>query len=223
MEIAIKLRRILAYVGILCGLALLLILFGELPGGDAQAAACEDSAYPVYEEQREREERREQRQEIESKVCTEGLWANEAEEERPRENIRPPMDSEGTFYPAMPPIQPPRRWTYYDVDVISRMVWGEGRGVSRNEQKLIVWTVINRLEDGRYGSTLVRVVRAPGQFHGYRSTHPVTASIRQMAIEVLEAWDRGETAKVYPPFARVSDYRYFWGDGAHNWFRRNWR
>ena len=118
---------------------------------------------------------------------------------------------------------PPRQWTYDDVTVISRMVWGEARGVSRNEQKLVVWTVINRLENGRYGSSLIGVVRARGQFHGYSSRFPVTEAIREMVIEVLEAWDRGEPAKVYPPFARTPYYLYFHGDGRHNWFRERHR
>jgi len=117
----------------------------------------------------------------------------------------------------------PRRWTEDCVVVISRMVWGEGRGVSRNEQKLIVWTVINRLENGRYGSSLIGVVRARGQFHGYSSRFPVTEEIREMVIEVLEAWDRGEAAKVYPPFAQTPYYLYFHGDGRHNWFRERHR
>lgn len=120
-----------------------------------------------------------------------------------------------------PPVA--SKWTDECADVISRMVWGEGRGVSRNEQKLIVWTVINRLEDGRYGDTLIGVVRARGQFHGYRASFPVTSEIREMVVEVLEAWERGETAKVYPPFARTANYRYFHGDGRHNWFRERWR
>lgn len=122
-------------------------------------------------------------------------------------------------------VDPPATsaWTDNCVDVLSRMVWGEGRGVSRNEQKLIVWTVINRLEDGRYGTTLVGIVRARGQFHGYSPRFPVIPEIREMVIEVLEAWERGETAKVYPPFARTPNYRYFHGDGRHNWFRENWR
>jgi len=122
-----------------------------------------------------------------------------------------------------PPLQPPHRWTEYDVAVLSRMVWGEGRGVSRNEQKLIVWTVLNRVDHRNYHNTIVGVVRARGQFHGYSSRHPVSPAIRDMTIEVLLAWDRGETAKVYPPFARTTYYLYFHGDGRHNWFRERWR
>jgi len=113
----------------------------------------------------------------------------------------------------------PQRWTEDCVIVLSRMVWGEARGVSRNEQKLVVWTVINRLENGRYGNSLIGVVRARGQFHGYSPQFPVTDEIREMVVDVLLAWDRGEEAKVYPPFAQTSGYLYFHGDGRHNWFR----
>ena len=121
----------------------------------------------------------------------------------------------------LPPA--PSRWTEDCVTVLSRMVWGEGRGVSRNEQKLIVWTVINRLENGRYGNSLIGIVRARGQFHGYSSRHPVTDPIRNMVIEVLEAWERGEQAKVYPPFATTPHYLYFSGRNGHNWFRERHR
>jgi len=123
---------------------------------------------------------------------------------------------------AAPP-QPSRRWTDQDVVTLARMVWGEGRGVSRNEQKLIVWTVLNRLDNGRYGGSIRQIVTARGQFVGYRSSHPVTEAIRYMVVDVLEAWDRGEQAKVYPPFARVANYLYFHGDGRHNWFRPSFR
>ena len=123
--------------------------------------------------------------------------------------------------PASPP--PPRRWTEQDVTTLARMVWGEGRGVSRNEQKLIVWTVLNRLDDGRYGSSIRQIVTARGQFVGYRSGFPVTDAIREVVIYVLEAWDRGEAAKAYLPFARDPNYLYFRGDGRHNWFRTRYR
>jgi spore germination cell wall hydrolase CwlJ-like protein len=121
---------------------------------------------------------------------------------------------------------PPRHWTYDDIDVISRMVWGEARGVSRNEQKLVVWTVIKRLDMGNSGNSLIGVVRAPSQFHGYSPNFPVTPEIREMVIEVLEAWERGETALVYYPFATTPYYLYFgarrWNGWSHNFFRETW-
>jgi len=137
-----------------------------------------------------------------------------AEKQQATEDILPELGPEPYI---------PRQWTDDCADVISRMVWGEARGVSRNEQKLVVWTVINRLENGRYGSSLIGVVRARGQFTGYSPRFPVTDAIREMVVEVLEAWDRGEEAKVYPPFARTPNYLYFHGDGQHNWFRERHR
>ena len=118
-----------------------------------------------------------------------------------------------------------RRWTDYDVIVLSRMVWGEGRGVSRNEQKLIVWTAINRYEH-RFANAengLTGIVRSPGQFVGYSSWFPVTPEIREVVVEVLEAWDQGEQAKVYPPFSRCPHYVFFSGHSGHNWFRSHYR
>jgi hypothetical protein len=121
---------------------------------------------------------------------------------------------------------PSRSWTDECVNVISRMVWGEARGVSRNEQKLVVWTVINRLENGNYGNSLISVVRAPNQFHGYSPNFPVTPEIKEMVIGVLEAWNNGETAMVYPPFATTPDYLYFGArlrnGWSHNFFRETW-
>jgi len=145
----------------------------------------------------------------------------EALRQREKEEERESWPAQAQISVTPPPT--PRRWTDEDVAVISRMVWGEGRGVSANEQKLIAWTVINRLEDGRYGNSLIGVVRARGQFHGYSARHPITPEIRRNVVAALEAWDRGEAAKVYPPFAITSCYRYFWGDGRHNWFRTNFR
>ena len=109
------------------------------------------------------------------------------------------------------PNQPERRWTYYDVDVLSRMVWGEARGISRNGQMLTVWTVLNRLDRGFRGveNGIPGIVRSAGQFVGYRSWQPVTPEIRDVVIEVLEAWDRGEPALVYPPYATCPHYLYF--------------
>ena len=140
---------------------------------------------------------------------------------------RPPLETKSVVYfPVLLAEAAPeelRHWTDDDVITLSRMVWGEGRGVSENEQKLIVWTVLNRVDDGRFGASIRAVVIARGQFVGYSPHFPVTDEIRDVVIAVLEAWDRGEEAKVYPPFAQVSNYLYFNGDGRHNWFRARYR
>jgi len=157
-----------------------------------------------------------------SAYAGESVWAIHMQDQRmpisPRVRKESPVRNQ-----LLPDLQTPRRWTDQDVVTLSRMVWGEGRGVTRNEQKLIVWTVLNRLDNGGYGNSIRAIVTARGQFTGYRSSHPVTEPIRGVVIYVLEAWDRGEAAKVYPPFARTPYYLYFHGDGRHNWFRESFR
>ena len=203
-------------------LALCVLVAGFALGGIVHA----NMAFAMEDFEQEGQQNQSRREGTDKAIDPEVFQPDYRESERDnsyREAMRPEPKERAVLDSSLQSLQPPRRWTYTDVDVIARMVWGEGRGVSRNEQKLIVWTVINRLEHGGYGSSLVRVVRAPGQFHGYSSNFPINTAIREMTIEVLEAWDRGDSAKVYPPFARVDNYRYFWGDGRHNWFRTNWR
>ena len=115
-----------------------------------------------------------------------------------------------------------------DIDMLTRMIWGEARGCAYEEQALCVWVVLNRLDDGRYGDTIEAVVSAQNQFIGYSPTHPIAGDIRTVVEEVLEAWASGEDAPTLPPYAETSDYLYFSGrlgaDGKlHNFFRENWQ
>jgi hypothetical protein len=81
-----------------------------------------------------------------------------------------------------------------------------------------------RVQDN--GCSLIGVVRAPSQFHGYSPRFPLNEEIEEMVIEVLEAWDRGEQALVYPPFATTQYYLYLnarHNGWSHNFFREKWR
>lgn len=114
----------------------------------------------------------------------------------------------------------PTKYSARDVELLAKTVWGEARGCSRDEQKLVVWCICNRA-DAR-GQSLEEVVTAKRQFHGYDEDNPVSDSIVALVEEVLQAWERGEAALVLAPYATTSDYQYFRGDGTHNWFREEW-
>lgn len=107
-----------------------------------------------------------------------------------------------------------------EVTLICQTVYGEAKGCSREEQMLVAWCICNRAD--ATGASIEQVVTAPGQFHGYSSEHPVTDEIRSVVVEVLEAWHNGQEALVLPPFATDPDYLYFYGDGSHNYFRKEW-
>jgi len=104
-------------------------------------------------------------------------------------------------------------------DLLAKAVYGEARGCSRDEQALVVWTALNRLDDGRFGKDITAIITHPGQFAGYRAKYPVTDEILSVVNDAVDAYERGETAPVCPPYATKSDYKYFNGDSRHNYFR----
>lgn len=112
------------------------------------------------------------------------------------------------------------KYSLNEVTLVARVVWGEARGCSREEQMLVVWCICNRAD--AKGQSIEQVVTARNQFHGYRESNPVDEDTLEVVREVLEAWSRGEEALVLEPYATTSDYQFFNGDGRHNWFREEY-
>jgi hypothetical protein len=111
-----------------------------------------------------------------------------------------------------------------DVIMLARTVWGEARGCTPDEWRLVVWTVLQRVDrPDKYGDTIEAVVTAPRQFVGYRTSHPVCPDIRDVVITELMAWAQGAEPPTHPRYAPTAPYFYFDGDGRNNWFRKEWR
>ena len=105
-----------------------------------------------------------------------------------------------------------------DVAAMSRMAWGEARGLADYEIAATCWCVLNRHDHGGYGDTVQDVVSAPGQFAGYSESNPVTDELAAIARDVLtrhHAEQQGETV----PREIGPKYLWFSGDGVHNYFR----
>ena len=116
--------------------------------------------------------------------------------------------------------EPVAKYTSEEVTLVCQTVYGEARGCSKEEQQLVVWCICNRADYS--GTSVEQVVTADRQFHGYDPENPVTEEIFENVTEVLEAWSRNEEALVYEPYATTTEYRYFSGDGRHNWYREEW-
>jgi len=114
-------------------------------------------------------------------------------------------------------------YTDRDIDLIAKTVWGEARGTSPKEQKLVVWTILQRVDADRWSNTIEGVITARRQFHGYSPRHPVCVHIRALVASELADWADGAEPPTLYPFAPSVPYFYFWGDGRHNWFREEWR
>lgn len=113
-------------------------------------------------------------------------------------------------------------YTQADVEMLARVLWLEARGVpSQTEQACVVWTVLNRVDAG-YGETIAQVVTAPNQF-AYSPDIPVVEELANLAKDVLDRWSAEQSGAF--DVGRVLPAGYFWysGDGAHNWFRNEFR
>lgn len=112
--------------------------------------------------------------------------------------------------------------TNAEIEIIAKAVWGEARGCNQLEQSAVIWCILNRVDtkDG----TIVEIVTAPNQFHGYDSSFPVTDEIEALTKDVIARW---KLEKAYGGnFGRTlpSEYLYFSADetGIGNIFRTKW-
>lgn len=110
--------------------------------------------------------------------------------------------------------------------LVAKAVWGEARGLSEDEWKLVVWCICNRVDsqdpDFAEFTTIEAAVTASSQFQGYVKSNPVDEKILAVVTEVLTEWSEGKEALILAPYATTSEYTYFTGDGKHNYFREEW-
>lgn len=113
-------------------------------------------------------------------------------------------------------------YTGEDVELIAKTVWQEARGIpSKAEQAAVVWCILNRVDDDRWGDTIAEVVTAPHQF-AYDAGAPVTDELRRLAEDVLERWRREKKGETDVGRVLPAEYVFFDGDGSHNHFRREY-
>ena len=126
------------------------------------------------------------------------------------------------------PAKWPRLYSDEDAVALAKLTWGEARGVpdlkvngrvisTRAQQAAVMWTVLNRFDEG-YADSIIGVITAKGQFHGYSEDHLVEEELLELAYDVLDRWNaekHGETVVRELP----SGYLWFHGDGIWNHFR----
>ena len=121
---------------------------------------------------------------------------------------------------AEPSAEPEYEMYFTDADVVAvaKMLWGEARGCTRDNQIKCAWVVLNRVDDERFPDTILGVVAQPSQFHGYSPNFPVTDELYAVALDVLTRWSmekQGVTVERELP----TTYLWFTGDGVQNHFR----
>ena len=109
-------------------------------------------------------------------------------------------------------------FTNEEIDYITKTVWGEARGLSKTHQAGVVWTILNRYDDGRFGKGIISVVTAPRQFVGYKASNPVDPEIRDLVIDVLDRYSQEKAGIENVGRVLPKGYLYFRGNGKVNLF-----
>jgi len=117
-------------------------------------------------------------------------------------------------------IEPP--YTTHDIELLAKTVWGEARGCAKEEWRLVVWTVLQRVDADDWGDTIEAVVTAKCQFIGYRAENPLDPAMCALVMAELMDWARGAEPPTHELYAPTAPYYFFCGDGTNNWFRAVW-
>ena len=117
-----------------------------------------------------------------------------------------------------PPVYYVMYFTEDDVAAVAKMLWGEARGCTQDNQIKCAWIVCNRVDDERFPDTIQGVLEQPNQFHGYDPTYPVTDELYNVAFDVLTRWSY---EKQGIPVRRELSQSFLWftGNGRANIFR----
>lgn len=140
------------------------------------------------------------------------------------DGVPPEVDTNGLCVVEIAePAEPEYEMYFIEADVIAlaQMLYGEARGCTVDNQAKCVWCVLNRVDDPRFPDTIIGVVSAPGQFHGYSPDFPVWDNLYAVALDVLTRWSMekqgADVARELP-----DTYCWFTGFNGSNHFREEY-
>ncbi len=99
-----------------------------------------------------------------------------------------------------------------DIVALAQCLEGECGGCSVIQQQAVCCVVFNRVDSHDFPDTLLGVITAPKQFHGYSPDNPVRDDLYELAYQEIVRWHNGEAGVIGP------EYLFFWGDGRRNHF-----
>lgn len=156
-------------------------------------------------------------------------------EEVPAKTFEPVvMESEPVVEQDAEIVEYPKLYTEDDVIAMAKLLYGEARGVrdlyiwdgrvrsSEYQKACVIWCVLNRYDAG-WGNSIVEVVSAYKQFHGYDEEHPVEEDLVILAYDVLERWNREQHGETEVGRVLPAEYIYFYGDMKNNYFLEEYK
>ena len=134
------------------------------------------------------------------------------------DGVPPEVDTNGLCVVEVAEPEYEMYFTEADVVAVAKMLWGEARGCTVDNQMKCVWCVLNRVDDARFPDTIQGVLSQPSQFHGYSPDFPVWDELKEVARDVLTRWSMekqgADVARELP-----NTYCWFTGFNGSNHFR----
>ena len=134
------------------------------------------------------------------------------------DGVPPEVDTHGLCVVEVAEPEYEMYFTEADVIALAQMLYGEARGCSLLNQQQCVWCVLNRVDDARFPDSIIGVVSAPGQFHGYSPDFPVLDNLYAVTLDVLTRWSMEKQGAAVTR-ELPSGYLWFTGNGSENVFR----
>lgn len=118
-----------------------------------------------------------------------------------------------------------KRYTKSDATIIAKIMYGEARGIkSKTEIACIGWCILNRVDAGM-GKNIQSVALAANQFY-YKAGAPKVSDhgydMVALATDVLDRWSREKAGQTNVGRVLPKQYKWYAGDGSHNWFYPSW-
>ena len=71
---------------------------------------------------------------------------------------------------------------------VAKVLYGTARYNTRQQQKTVVWCIINRMESKWYPNSIEEVCSQPYQFKGYSDANPIDDRLLEVSVEVLRQY-----------------------------------
>ena len=118
-----------------------------------------------------------------------------------------------------------KRYTENEALMMAKTMYGEARGLPKLEVACVGWTILNRVDDSRFPSTISGVITQKSQFSGWNPNHPTTADLGfdlvELAKDVCNRWSWEKAGKSNVGRVLPTGYCWFKGINGHNWFRKD--
>lgn len=126
--------------------------------------------------------------------------------------------------PTPEPV-PERDWMP-EAEYLAKTVYGEALLCSKTEQAAVMWCILNRVDSNNafFPDDIAGVVTQSQQFHGYAPNNPVTEELLELALDVIDRWQREKNGETDVGRVLPAEWLYFYGDlVAHNYFQKEFQ